>query len=294
MDMKNLLQLFGLTILLLSSQHFLSAQNFSEDFESGFIPETFTLINQDGLTPALADEVSWADTAWIASQSASFDGFAALSISWYEDADGNEVGPCQDWLILPQLTIEEGAVFQFDVKSATTSGNYPDDYWVLINTGDPTAESFESDGTVLLMVDDEVSDDFRNVSIDLTDYNGQTVYLAILNVTNTGGYGLWVDNVFVGTPNSTEDTTPFVTHMNVLPNPSTVIANLQYELKEKADVRIMVRDIQGKVVGDWQQGVQSVGQYRFEVPTSNMAEGIYNLTLYAGNQIMTRRINVTR
>lgn len=293
--MKNLLHLFGLTILFtFACQTFLSAQNFSEDFESGVVPETFTLINQDGLTPALPEEVSWADTAWIASQSANFDGFAALSISWYEDADGNEVGPCMDWLILPQLTIQEGAVFQFDAKSATTSGNYPDDYWVLINTGDPTAESFESDGTVLMMVDDEVADDFRNVTIDLTDYVGQAVYLAILNVTNTNGYGLWIDNLYVGTPNSTQDVNRFASHMNVHPNPAITATELSYDLIEKSSVSIVIRDLQGKVIRKWDQGVQTVGQYRFDVPVGQLAEGIYNLTLYAGNQIMTKRINVIR
>ncbi len=293
--MKNLLHLFGLTILFaFACQTVLSAQNYAEDFESGVIPETFTLINQDGLTPALPEEVSWADTAWIASQSANFDGFAALSISWYEDEGGNEVGPCMDWLILPQLTIEEGAVFQFDAKSATTSGDYPDDYWVLINTGDPTAESFESDGAVLLMVADEVSDDFRNVSIDLTDYAGETVYLAILNVTNTNGYGLWVDNLYVGTPNSTREVNRFVSQMDVFPNPAASVTELSYELVEKANVSIVIRDLQGKVISKWDRGVQPVGQYRFDVPVGQLAAGIYNLTLYAGNQIMTKRVKVTR
>jgi len=169
----------------------------SEDFESGEFPADWFEINVDGLSPALDDDASWADTAWIVGASSTFTGYAIISISWYQDDNGNDVGPADDWLITPKVNILSGTTLNFDAKSATSSGDFPDDYWVLINTGEPTKESFEADGEVLLMVDDEDYEDFRNVEIDLSSYEGQDVHIAFRNVTNTDGYGLWLDQISI-------------------------------------------------------------------------------------------------
>jgi len=124
---KNLL--FSL-ILFLGHFSLLHAQSFTEDFEGGVIPESIILINGDELIPALDEDQGWADTAWIATTSAAFEGFGALSISWYQDESDNDVGPCDDWMILPKMLISDAATLTFDAKSATSSGDFPDDYWV--------------------------------------------------------------------------------------------------------------------------------------------------------------------
>ncbi|GAB4408574.1 MAG: hypothetical protein OHK0039_11790 [Bacteroidia bacterium] len=273
----------------MATTHVAFSQGFVADFESGSIDTTaFTIINADSLIPALPKDSAWAADAWIAQTSSTFDGYAALSISWYADANGNDVGPADDWLVLPQLTIDSAAVLRFDAKSATSSGNFPDDYWVLITTGEPTVEGFQNDGTILLQVDDEASASFTAHEIDLAAYAGQAVYIAFRNVTNIDGYGLWIDNIFVGDPNATaiRVDAPYF-DLSLAPNPGTGHSRLHYTLAEVAEVHVQVRDLTGRVVADRRAGRQPQGVHSLDLTSEGLTPGVYLVTIAAADRTAT-------
>ncbi len=291
---KRFLQLFTFLILFTLNVNISQAQNFSEDFEAGEMPAGFTLFNVDGLIPALEDDISWQDTAWIVLGSTLFEGSAALSISWYWDENENDVGPADDWLILPKLTIDDNAVLRFDARSATSTGDFPDDYWVLINTADATPESFESDGAILLQIDDEESMNFRTEEIDLADYAGQEVYIAFRNVTNGDGYGLWIDNIFVGDPNatSTENVEPAYFKASLQPNPAHLESILQYTLNQTSRVQINVFNALGQQVSTQQLGQQIAGEHQFSLPVNNLQSGTYTVQFRAEDKVSSLRLVV--
>ena len=280
------------TALFVSSFNLLTAQGFTEDFESGVIPEDFVLINGDGLIPALEDDVSWADTAWIASGSSTFEGSAALSISWYWDENENDVGPCDDWMILPKMVISENAAMTFDAKSATSTGDFPDDYWVLVNTGDPTIESFENDGEILLQIDDEESLNFSTRTIDLSNYAGQEVHIAFRNVTNTDGYGLWIDNISVGGSVATETVASDYFAFEITPNPTSETANITYNLPISTEVTITVNDLLGRTIGVWTQGKQPTGNNSFSLPVTAWTAGTYLVSVRTEDKVATQKLIV--
>lgn len=270
------------------------AQSFFDDFETGVLSDQYVWINGDGLIPADVEDQAWADTAWIVTTSSTFDGYAALSISWYEDANGNEVGPADDWLILPKLLIGPGAQLTFDVKSATSSGNFPDDYWVLINGGDPTIESFESDGEILLQITDEQSGTFRTETIDLANYTGQEMHIAFRNVTNTNGYGLWLDNISVSGASSVQTAPTDFFSMKISPNPVSAYARLQYSLPKASDVEISVQDVFGRTLATVRKGAQAANRYEVGLPIEGLGNGTYLVSLRTGEQVATTRLLIAR
>ncbi|MCO6479393.1 MAG: choice-of-anchor J domain-containing protein [Phaeodactylibacter sp.] len=270
-------------------------ETISYDFEDGLMPEDFTLYNVDMLTPADEGDIGWLDTAWIVTTSSRFEGFAALSISWYEDENGNEVGPADDWMILPRLQLGAGAELNFLVRSATTSGDFPDDYQVLINTGEATVESFGEDGEILWTEEAVESDDWQDRSLDLSAYAGQSVHIAFRNVTNTNGYGLWIDNIEVSQviTSSVREVDNEAFNMALTPNPAgRERVLLSYTLEEASQVSLSVRDMAGRTLMALPQGIQPAGNNQARIDVSNLASGTYIVSIRSDKKIGTAKMIV--
>ena len=91
-------KIIPLILILMAFQT--KAQIFSEDFNSGTIPATFTLTDVDGLTP---NSASWPAGSFFANNLTTAAGIAedcAQSVSWF-----NPVGQADDWMVTPMITI---------------------------------------------------------------------------------------------------------------------------------------------------------------------------------------------
>lgn len=160
-----------------------------EGFESG-IPATWTTIDNDG------DGENWADASSIlagwgysASDFSNTGSNCAMSIS-YDDASAASFD-ADNYLVTPQLSIPSaGAVLSFYVRSI--AGTYPDDYMVKLSTSGNAAANF----TVTLQDLETASGSWTNVEIDLSDYAGQSVYIAFVHQTSDM-YALLLDDVTV-------------------------------------------------------------------------------------------------
>ena len=232
--------LFFLAIL---GMHYvlLAQQTIIYDFEDGQIPEEFTLINMDGLIPNEPDDAVFADSAWIVIQSGLLESFAALSLSWYI----NDAGPADDWMILPKYELGDEAELSWTAQSTTSSGNFPDSYQVLINSGEPTFDDFAENGAVLLSVEPEEYETAQNRSLDLSEYAGQSVHIAFRNITPSGDALLIDDirltNVIV---TSTIDIDQERFELSLIPNPTGIGSSvLQYNLLNHSEVIIKIRQI---------------------------------------------------
>ncbi|HBH48677.1 MAG TPA: hypothetical protein DDX98_08550, partial [Bacteroidales bacterium] len=125
---------------------------FQEFFEGvpRLIPEGFTLIENDNYTPNPGDE-RWADSAWVIANSSRPEWAGnnmAIALSYYTDMPAE--GRTDDWLILPSVSIGANSVLSWKAMSLTSSGNYPDDYRVIIapssESSEPTVSYFENFG----------------------------------------------------------------------------------------------------------------------------------------------------
>ena len=102
-------------------------------------------------------------------------------------------GASNDWLILPELTIESGYVFSFWAREITDQ--YGDE---VMNVGiyGSTSGTFSSNLASTITVS---GTDWTQYSYNLSAYVGQSVKLAI-NCVSNDIFGLMIDDIFVGNP----------------------------------------------------------------------------------------------
>lgn len=175
-------------ILCLFISNFGFSQIFSEDFQvaAGVFPAGWTLINNDGLTPAAS--VNYVNNAWIVR-----DDFVAgvapdscaFSTSWYAPA-----GTADDWMITPPISITANNVLSWDALAPDVS--FADGYEVRISTTTPTIAGLS---TVLYSNSGE-GQTWTTRTADLSSYAGQTVYIAWRN-NSTDKFLLMIDNISV-------------------------------------------------------------------------------------------------
>jgi hypothetical protein len=284
--MKQLIQL--VLVFMIGGFTNLSAQTITYDFEEGVMPEGFTLINADMLIPNEPDDAVFADSAWIVIESGLLESFAAVSLSWYV----NDAGPADDWMILPKITINNGAELSWTAQSTTSSGNFPDSYQVLINTGEATAEDFSNNGAILLTVSPEEYETAQMRSVSLADYEGQSVHIAFRNITPSGD-ALLVDDISIS--NAVLSSAPAIAkdnfQMEIFPNPSVgKSVQLDYALEVAAEVTLIVRGMDGKVLAAYPQGRQPAGNHIHLLPVENLSAGVYLVSVQTAEKVGTSRL----
>lgn len=177
----------SLSLLLFTSSAIFAQYIFQEDFQQG-IPNTWTLINVDGLTPDSTLTVpSQITDAWVA-----LDDFAnpgdtfAASTSKYLP-----VGQANDWLITPAIATQGNSAVTWFANAFIAAG---DGYEVRISTTTPTVNGFLAHSPLFSIASENVGWTKRNA--DLSGYANQTVYLAFRN-NSINKFILGVDDLVV-------------------------------------------------------------------------------------------------
>ena len=80
--------------------------------------------------------------------------------------------------------------------------------------------------------------------------------------------------------------------VNAYPNPATNYLNIQYSLIDDADVMIEVHDILGSKLLEQQLGSKSNQLQSHKLSVANLTEGLYFVTINAGNSSVTKKIQV--
>lgn len=77
--------------------------------------------------------------------------------------------------------------------------------------------------------------------------------------------------------------------LSVYPNPATEKLNIGFELKESANVRIALYDMNGRLVKEIASGKMNSGMQHVSVETG-LPQGIYMTQVKAGEQVLTKRV----
>ncbi|MEI7594230.1 MAG: choice-of-anchor J domain-containing protein [Bacteroidota bacterium] len=156
---------------------------FTENFQNG-MPSNFTLINNDGSTP---NDSIFGNKAWIIMENEQLLGDSvAASTSWYTSG----VKIADDWMITPAITIIEGCALSWNAMAI--QAEYPDGYEVKISTTGLQITDFT---TNLISVAQEFPN-WTKRTVDLSAYQGQTVYIAFRNNSNDMNM-LFIDDIEV-------------------------------------------------------------------------------------------------
>jgi hypothetical protein len=203
--------IFVLTLVLTISKINAQVTLFNVDFQNG-IPSNFSIINNDGLTPAPA--VSEYTSAWISTiDPSNVTDSIASSTSFF-----SPVGTANRWLITPKVKLGSfGNFIEWNARSQDAS--FPDDYLVLVSRTTPSIAAFQD--TIAKLSAEYVDWTTRTVDLSLKGFNDDSVYVAFVNKTNNG-YKLYIDDIRIWKedPASLFEVTN-VNTVDVFPNPST-------------------------------------------------------------------------
>ncbi len=287
---------------------------FFEDFEDiNLIPNDWYIINNDGYTQATGEE-RWQDSAWVVTTTNrdEFVGTKLAMASSYTSDMPND-GKADDWMILPSITIGDNSILSWQAMSTTSSGNYPDDYMVLIapavSSTDPTISYFEQNANILIEVEPESwsasvsnpGEGISNQSINLKDkgWTDQDVWIAFVLTTDLytnpttgepnsspGGSNLAVDNIKVVNESSSTSIGNKLDRnnleANIYPNPTTGEFKIVFNSEISSVAEVEIYDITGRVILNTQHEV-SIGQNELELSASDFISGIYLISTKMNN-----------
>ncbi|MCQ2271792.1 MAG: fibronectin type III domain-containing protein [Bacteroidales bacterium] len=190
---------FALLVTLLVMTFCVKAQVLmSEGFESGTLPPGWTVIDNDD------DGYCWT------MQPVDFEGYVSefahsgnglMASASYMDYIGDALYP-DDWLITPQIEIPtSGAILSWYAASYYI---YPEPLEVLISTTGNTVNDFTSPAVFSQEITNDITEEGYNLySVDLSDYAGESIYIAFVHRECTDNFWLFIDDIMVmGIPSS--------------------------------------------------------------------------------------------
>lgn len=272
---------------------------FYEDFEDlSTLPSDWIVINNDGYIQASGEE-RWQDSAWLVTTSNRIElqGTKLAMASSYCSNMPLE-GRADDWMILPAITLGDNSSLSWQAMSTTSSGNYPDDYMVLVAPAaegiTPTIPYFEENAIIAFEIDPENWSAYvgnpgqglatRNVNLKDAGFADVTVWIAFVLTTDltpgnstAGGSNLAVDNIAVingltGLADHRKNMLP----ATLYPNPAKEAITLSFDLNTKGEAIIEVLDITGRtVLTDTKQ--VSLGSNNLSIDISSLEKGIYTV-----------------
>ncbi|WP_245574846.1 S8 family serine peptidase [Aequorivita capsosiphonis] len=258
--------------------------DYVEPFDvNGVPPPGWSIINPD-------NNITWQQRTTTGS-----DGASTLTV--YIDNNAYNASGQEDSLetLFVDLTGTSSAAFTFDLAKAQYSTSYSDALRVDISTdcGATFTEIYYKEGLDLSTVPGYVSSawqptsasDWRKETIDLTDYLGQSVQFRIVNVT---GYGnsTFIDNVSV--VESLGVTDNVFSSFSMYPNPAENQVFMSWKDVE-SNVAITLFNSLGQRLVQLSE-TELAGKTSSSMDVSGFANGIYFITIKAGNHLETKKL----
>ena len=188
-----------------------------------------------------------------------------------------------DWLISPQITLEKNSSLTFWVKSYTekyeleqynvavsTSGNSPEDF-LIISGSTPKEAPWEA---------------WTEEYYDLSDYDNQTVYVAIQCVSSDA-FVFMVDDIIIHTEPSGVANSDDINnngHISVYPVPAEQTINIEADL-EIENVRIL--NFVGQTVYE-----ENINSTQSAIDISHLESGIYLMVFKTEKGLLSKKVTI--
>jgi hypothetical protein len=126
-------------------------------------------------------------------------------------------------------------------------------------------------------------------SVSLSQYAGQTIYIAFLHDSDDDYY-ISIDDIVITRGNAvgTHEAAALELNLRTFPNPADDVLHAQFRLAEPRDVAIAVTDAQGRKVAQLEGGHRAAGDHAVDLDLTKFPAGAYVLTLRAGATAVSR------
>ena len=264
----------------------------AESFESAGIPNAWVITNGgSGLT--------WTDTT------VGFSSSKSAKLNWFKIPSGDI-----DIMGLPSISFA-GAVspaLTFDVAYCGYTTSTPEndrlEVEVSSNCGATWTSVYNKAGNTLKTKAPQAavfapsgSSQWRNESISLNSYVGQSGVMVRFVATSDYGNNLYIDNVNItglGTTTSIHEN-DIINALKVYPNPVKNTANIDFYLAKTAtDVSVLLYNLLGEAVLTNDMGEMDPGIHTIKFDVQNLNAGIYFISLNADNNNITKKIIINK
>ncbi|MBS1630475.1 MAG: T9SS type A sorting domain-containing protein [Bacteroidetes bacterium] len=134
--------------------------------------------------------------------------------------------------------------------------------------------------------------DWQHITVPLTSKKGNNMIVKFVATSQKGQYG-WLDNLKI--TNTTGVANVINTNsVNLYPNPTADVANLEFSLAQNSKVTVSVMDAMGRTVSVLADGYMNQGAQKIQIPTANLAAGVYNISIRTEQGNLTQRLSVVK
>ena len=245
----------------------------AESFESadGSLPACWQAVDADG------DGSNWAISS---DEGPGVEGDQYIS-SYSYDGD-NGLTP-DNYLITPQVTLGSNDSLYYAVRSL--HHNYSEEeYTILVSTTGTEIADFTEEVFAETL---EYVNEWQARTVNLSAYDGQTIYLAFRHHGTSDVWGFIIDAVKLpGTVNCNPDAVTELDKVesNLFPNPTTDNLNITSSLEGSATVRVY--DATGRVV---LENNVNLSQATYTQSISSLENGIYIIQISTIDKVATQR-----
>ena len=229
--------------------------------------------------------------------------------------------PNRNWLMTPPITVTSAGYTLSWASAPRQTPRYVDGYTVLVSTTDNIETSFTDtiflaaqfisgtgpdfstytfspgfvhgmDGTYTQL--DATSDSSRLVgvlrpfSVSLSQYAGQTIYIAFLHDADDDNL-IALDDILITETTTGINEVSTKPDFSVYPNPANDKLTLSYELKQTSPVQIAVYDSKGSLVMNQNRGMQIAGSQKLTIDLNSLAAGTYSLSVTGKDLTVTQQ-----
>lgn len=235
--------------------------------------------------------------AWIRS-SAGFSGAGSAKMNFYSAASGTV-----DNLYIPKfdfLNAVTGSSLTFDLSHARYSASYSDRLKVNVSTncGLTWTNVFDKSGVALATTTTLVTTAFtptaaqwRNETISLDQFIGSAEVLVQFNAISGNGNNVYIDNVNLSDGNVSVPVTVLNSAISLYPNPAKSEVYLNFNLPNSQEISYSILNSLGAVV--YTKNCGSVMSQVEKIDISSFAKGTYTVSIIAGGDVVTKRLNIT-
>lgn len=137
-----------------------------------------------------------------------------------------------------------------------------------------------------------VAGDWKTLTFDLTPYASMTNARIRFEYINKKGNNIFIDDFTIGSNTGLSETLKKDLAFNVYPNPMSVRANVQLELKQSEQVNISIADLVGRKIQTIQQGQMQAGIHSLSIDKAHLTPGIYLINVETAKGAFSHKLVV--
>jgi hypothetical protein len=125
-------------------------------------------------------------------------------------------------------------------------------------------------------------------------FNADKAHAVVMVINAKTGEILNAEKASVMTVTSTEEISDVTIGLTVFPNPTTNNADVSFNLKNANNVKMEVYNAMGALVASENAGILAKGNHKMAFNGADLNAGFYFVNLTIGNQIITKKVTLTK